>query len=61
MRFDVSLFSIPALTIAVVGLVMGIVMIVGGTGAIARMDAPRVDQRAWPVDKVLAGVAMPAA
>ena len=59
MRFDVSLFSLPALTIAVVGLVMGIVMIVGGTGAATRVDAPRVEQHASPPGRVPDGVAMP--
>ncbi|CAH1672598.1 hypothetical protein [Chelatococcus asaccharovorans] len=59
MRFDVSLFSIPALTIAVLGLVMGIVLVVGGAGAITRIDAVRVDQHAWSPGKALVRVATP--
>lgn len=58
MRFDVSLFSIPALMIALTGLVMGIVLIVGGTGAIARVDV-RTDQHAWPAAHEHAAVARP--
>ncbi|CAH1661523.1 hypothetical protein CHELA1G11_12369 [Hyphomicrobiales bacterium] len=44
MRLDVSLFSVPALAVAVGGLVMGIALVLGGAGGVSRVEVPR----AWP-------------
>ncbi|CAH1673841.1 MAG: hypothetical protein M9937_13550 [Chelatococcus sp.] len=48
MRLDVSLFSVPALAVAVGGLVMGIALVVGGAGSVSRVEGLRADPRVWP-------------